>query len=148
MYNKRNLITIANITKDHISLKHKKNATKSEFKKINGSQLLWPIKKINLEWVYSQFCEAKIIDSIKSSFSSVYLHLVESIRDIIPEWLHSTYHGEKVEGVSEKVITFSWILVIFLLVKHIITLLFDKISKEKPLLKKICQLDKALFTAT
>ena len=82
------------------------------------------------------------------SFSQdIFLHVIESLKDITPEWLHKSLHGQNIEGISPKLVLLLWVISISLLTLHIVSLIFDKISREKPLLAKIATLDKALFKA-
>ena len=82
------------------------------------------------------------------SFSQdIFLHIIESLKDITPEWLHKSMHGENVEDVSPKLVFLLLVISISLLTLHIVSLIFDKVSREKPLLAKIASLDKALFKA-
>ena len=75
------------------------------------------------------------------------LHLIEITKEVVPEWLHKSFHGQYVEGVSPRLVILLSVLSMTLISLHIIQLIADKSSREKPLLAKIASLDKALFKA-
>ena len=86
-------------------------------------------------------------DDPRSHFEDIFLHIIESMKDITPEWLHKSLHGENIESVSPKLVFFLSTLTISVIALHVVQLYFDKTNRETPLLAKIAVLDKALFKA-
>jgi hypothetical protein len=86
-------------------------------------------------------------DNPRSHFEDIFLAVIESMKDITPEWFHKSLHGENIEGVPPKLVMFLLTLTISVIILHAVTHFFDKSSREKPLLAKIAALDKALFKA-
>ena len=99
----------------------------------------------NLEEETNKNDELETTPKTLSFSQDIFLHLIESVKDITPEWLHKSLHGENVEDISPKLVSLLWVISTSLLILHIASLIFDKISREKPLLAKIATLDKALF---
>ena len=75
------------------------------------------------------------------------LHILELMKVYWPEWLHKSFHGDSVDGVSTRLMTIVASLAIIWIGMFTIQLVFDKTSREQPLKAKIAALDKALFKA-
>jgi len=74
-------------------------------------------------------------------------HYLESLKDFVPEWLHKSLHWNSVDGVSPQFVVVVGSIVIGFVVLHVVHMMMNKMSNEKPLLAKIAHLDKQLFKA-
>ena len=94
-------------------------------------------------------CESNgaVQNDSESFLPEIPLHILELMKVYWPEWLHKSFHGDSVDGVSTRLMTCVASLAIIWIGMFTIQLAFEKTSREKPLKAKIAALDKALFKA-